>query len=38
MINFDHWARVKVGLNETPSLRICFNVSKNMNTKKKIKI
>ena len=26
MINYDHWAWVEVGLDETPSLRINFNV------------
>ena len=41
MINYDHWARVEVGLDETPSLRINFNALKNtneneINTKNKV--
>ena len=31
MINFDHWARVEVGLDGTPSLCISFNALKRKN-------
>ena len=43
MIKCDHWARVNLGLDEIPSIRIIFNVLKNINknqinTKNKIKM
>ena len=43
MIKFDHWARVEVGLDETPSIRFSFNDLKNtnknqINTKNKVKM